>query len=276
MHGIGNDFVIVDLTGDSKLETDWATVAQKLCDRHYGVGGDGLLLVIADEEVPYQMRMLNPDGSESEMCGNGLRCFGQYLYETGKIQVGTTQVRTGAGILVVTIHGDGTCSVDMGQAILEPEKIGMRWITGESFINQPIGAGYFGTAISMGNPHLVIFTEDVSKVDLEHLGKELETHPYFPNRVNVHFVQVVDRTHLIQRTWERGAGITLACGTGACACAVASFLEGRSEREVEIKLPGGSLMLNYKEDGHVVKTGSATTVFSGTLSPAFLDSLASA
>ena len=263
MQGIGNDFVMVDTIQDPEASPDWVRLARSVTDRHLGVGGDGLILVEKGDAASFRMRMFNPDGSESEMCGNGLRCFGQLLQDHGHVTEAHVGVETGAGILELELLGANRIRVDMGVAVLTRQAIGMSGNPADTFVSQPIGDGFVGTAVSMGNPHLVIFVEDVQKVDLEFLGPKLEHHSLFPNRTNVHFVQVVDRGHLIQRTWERGAGITLACGTGACSCGVAGFLTGRSDRMVEIQLPGGKLEVEYVESGRVIMTGPAETVFEG-------------
>jgi len=267
MHGIGNDFVLIDTLQDAALPADLPTFSRKVNDRRFGIGGDGLILLERGANAPYRMRMFNPDGSESEMCGNGIRCFGLMLHEHGHLEESTVDVETGAGQLTLNMVGERSFRVDMGKARLTRGEIGMTGPADEQFIEQPVGEGYKGTAVSMGNPHLVIFVDDVSKIELESIGPILEHHALFPKRTNVHFIQVVDRGHLIQRTWERGAGITLACGTGACASAVAAFVTGRAERSVDIKLPGGHLQVEYVEDGRVLMTGPAETVFEGTIEP---------
>jgi len=263
MQGIGNDFVMVDVIRDGAISSDLPAVARQVNDRRFGVGGDGLILVEKGDSAPFRMRMFNPDGSESEMCGNGIRCFARLLQDHGHLTEESVDVETGAGILGLNLVGSNRVRVDMGLARLTRGEIGMAGPADEKFIDQPVDSDYRGTAVSMGNPHLVIFVEDVSKIELETIGPKLEHHDAFPKRVNVHFIQVVDRRHLIQQTWERGAGITLACGTGACASAVAAVVTGRTERTVEIKLPGGLLEIEYLEDGRVVMTGPAETVFEG-------------
>jgi diaminopimelate epimerase len=235
-----------------------------MTDRRLGVGGDGLILVERGAAAPFRMRMFNPDGSESEMCGNGIRCFAQLARDRGYLNGAKADVETGAGRLVVELTEEGQVRVDMGPARLKKSEIPMAPSSDENFIDQPIGVNDLrGTAVSMGNPHLVIFHDDVKSISLESVGPIIEHSELFPARVNVHFVQVVDRGHLIQRTWERGAGITLACGTGASACCVAGFLNGRSDRRVAIDLPGGHLQLEYTENGNVFMTGPAATVFEG-------------
>jgi len=209
--------------------------------------------------------MYNPDGSESEMCGNGLRTFARLCQDRGYAK-DLFPVQTGAGVLEVTCLPEGTVSVNMGQAILSPNEIGMVNTNSPTFVNQEIGGGLNGTAVSMGNPHLVIFVDEVASVDLDREGPRFEHYSKFPNRTNVHFVQVNSRSEITIRTWERGAGITLACGTGACASVVAAFLNQRTERHVNVNLPGGKLQVNYLENGTVQMTGAAEYAFEGVSS----------
>jgi diaminopimelate epimerase len=266
MHGIGNDFVMVDVLRDGPPDVDLGKLAKDINDRRFGIGGDGLILMEKGQTAPFKMRMFNPDGSESEMCGNGVRCFAKLLVDHGHTQESSVDVETGAGILKLEILPGGSVRVDMGTARLERGQIGMLGELTERFKDQSIGHGFTGTAVSMGNPHLVVFVEDVSAIDVPQFGPILEHHELFPNRVNVHFAQVVNDRSIIQRTWERGAGQTLACGTGACAVAVAAFETGRASRDVEIQLPGGRLNIEYQADGRVYMTGPAETVFIGTYS----------
>lgn len=266
MQGLGNDFVLLDGIRVSLANINVEQLAREVCDRRLGVGSDGLILVETASDAPFRMRMWNPDGSESEMCGNGIRCVALLLREHGHSTEREVPVETGAGILTVEQVGVSCVRVDMGVARLLRGEIGMSGEPGDSFVDQPIsieGHVLPGTAASMGNPHLVCFVEDVTEVPLERWGPELEQHPLFPNRVNVHFIQVADRANLIQRTWERGAGATLACGTGACASAVAAFVTGRANRSVAVKLPGGELKIDYLEDGRVLMTGPAESTFEG-------------
>jgi len=265
MQGIGNDFVMVDTIQDGDLPADLPGFSRSVTDRRLGVGGDGLILIERGDAAPFRMRMFNPDGSEAEMCGNGIRCFGRLLKEHGHITTDHADIETGGGILDLQLIDEVRIRVDVGLARLTRGDVGMTGDPDQMFIDQPVGGAFFGTAVLMGNPHLVIFVPDVAQVDLPRVGPIFEHHPFFPNRVNVHFVEVVDKTHLIQRTWERGAGITLACGTGACSCGVAAFLTGRAERSVEIQLPGGKLEIEYLESGHVLMTGAAETVFEGEI-----------
>ncbi len=268
MHGIGNDFVMVDGLRGSFPPERAAAVAAQVCDRKFGVGSDGLIVAYAGQEAPFAMRMWNPDGSESEMCGNGVRCFARFVREEGLTEASTIPVETGAGLLELSVLEDGRVRVDMGPARLTRGEIGMTGPAEERFVDQPVealGTVYRGTAVSMGNPHLVLMVEDAAAIEVERVGPVLETHPMFPRRVNVHFVQVMGRDAIVQRTWERGAGVTLACGTGACASAVACFLNGLTDRETTVSLPGGDLEIAYAEDGRVWMTGPAMRVFDGEL-----------
>ncbi len=264
MHGIGNDFVLVNGFASGQALNEFQSLAPALCDRKFGIGSDGLIVALPGESNPFQMRMWNPDGSESEMCGNGIRCFALFLHDQGLTQEKIIPVETGAGLLTLEIVAEGKVKVNMGLARLTRAEIGMANPTDESFVNQVIdGTTYRGTAVSMGNPHVVIFADNIDSIELEKIGPEIEKHPLFPTRVNVHFVQVLSESHIKQRTWERGAGLTLACGTGACACAVASYLNGYSQRNVTVSLPGGDLLIEYLESGFVLMTGPAETVFEG-------------
>ncbi len=264
MHGIGNDFVMIDLI-QTPLNEDWSQLAKQTCSRKFGVGADGLILLDKDGVDRFKMTMFNPDGSESEMCGNGIRCLAVLAADHGYLgDKGSLDVSTGAGLLHLEIKKNNEVKVDMGQARLHPSEIGMDKVGGERFINQPIGfEGLLGTAVSMGNPHLVIFVDDASQVPLEKWGPKIENSPLFRNRTNVHFVQVISSKECIQRTWERGAGITLACGTGACSVAVAGSLNHKLGQEVLIHLPGGDLNLEVTSDLNVFMTGPAVSVFEG-------------
>jgi len=266
MHGIGNDFVMVDAIQHPLSEGILKDLAVKTNDRKFGIGGDGLILLERGNEAPFRMRMFNPDGSESEMCGNGIRCFAKLAREHGHTTDPEIAVETGAGTLMLKLENDGQVRVDMGIARLKRGEIGMTGNSDEEYVEQPLAAsvpGLKGTAVSMGNPHLVIFVDDVKAVELDNIGPELERYADFPKRTNVHFIQVVDRNTLIQRTWERGAGATLACGTGACASAVAAYKTGLAEAKMEVRLPGGNLQIEITPGYRVFMTGPAEVVFEG-------------
>lgn len=260
MHGIGNDFVMLNRVGASGEET-WPELATRMCSRRFGVGADGLILLEPSAAADLAMRMFNPDGSESEMCGNGIRCLALFAKKEGLLAGDEFRAETGAGILGLSIVGDNKVRVDMGTAKFSPAEVGMT-SSGDAFIDAPIGfESLLGTAVSMGNPHLVVFTPDAAAIPLQDWGPMIEHSALFTNRTNVHFIQVVSRNELIQRTWERGAGITLACGTGACASAAAAVITDRADRDILMHLPGGDLRLEVAEDMGVHMTGPAAFVF---------------
>ncbi len=272
MQGLGNDFIMVNcLTGDYSVAALEAAAAA-WCDRHFGIGADGLILVLPSATHDFRMRILNADGSEAEMCGNGIRCFAVYAYAHGLTTDTTFTVETLAGTITPVILLDRGqvrgVRVDMGAPRLERAEIPMVGPAGP-VVNEALSAGdrtYAVTAVSMGNPHAVIFVDDVAACAVEHFGALLETDPAFPRRTNVEFVQVVTPAHLKMRVWERGSGITLACGTGACATLVAGVLTGNSERSAVVELPGGPLEITWSDaDNHVYMTGPAETVFTGTI-----------
>ncbi|MHC4173554.1 MAG: diaminopimelate epimerase [Planctomycetota bacterium] len=282
MHGLGNDYVYVNCF-EEKIENP-AQLALIISDRHRGIGSDGLILIERPQTADVRMQMFNPDGSEAEMCGNGIRCFAKYVYERklavpgGSLSVPgqpacpfSLRIETGNGILSVGLITDSNDKVEkvcvnMGQPILKPADIPVQ-LSGEKVIEQSVeilGQELRMTCVSMGNPHAVFFCDDVGLIELERLGPAIENHSLFPNRVNVHFVQADKPTEFTIRTWERGCGITLACGTGACAASVSAVLTGRCERICTAHLPGGDLDLNWcEEDNCVYMTGPAVEVFEG-------------
>jgi diaminopimelate epimerase len=274
MHGIGNDYVYVDCVRNSPPR-DPAALARAISDRHFGVGSDGLILICPSERGDARMRMFNADGSESEMCGNGLRCVAKYVYDHGIVKKPQLKIETGRGVLAVDleIKGDkvARATVNMGQPILKSADIPTT-LPGDPPVDVPLSVGdeeYRVTCVSMGNPHAVIYAPDryfeTGRHDLvARYGPELEVQPVFPRRTNVHFVKVHSPSEVTMRTWERGSGITLACGTGASAVCVAGVLAGRTGRRIVAHLPGGDLELHWSEaDNCVYKTGPATEVFSG-------------
>jgi diaminopimelate epimerase len=271
MHGIGNDYVYVN-TFDQKAPADPARLAIAISDRHFGVGSDGLILIGPSERADARMRMFNADGSESEMCGNGVRCVAKYIHDHGIARKGRVTIETGRGILTldVEIEAEGgkarRIRVDMGAPILQGSDIPTK-LPGDPPVDVPLtveGRRLEVTAVSMGNPHAVVYVPDVERYPVEALGPLLEHHPAFPRRVNVHFVTVLGPDEVRMRTWERGSGITLACGTGACAVCVAGVLTGKTGPKILAHLPGGDLALEWAGDGHsVFMTGPATEVFSG-------------
>lgn len=266
--GTGNDFVIVN--GFEETIVDYSSKAIEVCDRHYGIGADGLIMVLPSSIADFQMRIINSDGSEPEMCGNGIRCFARYVYESGLTNKTELCVETLAGIIRPTllVENDrvGSVCVDMGEPRLQRGEIPTAGNPMEKVINELLTVGdctHRITCVSMGNPHCVIFTENVDSMDLPAFGKPIEEHPFFPRKTNVEFVQVMDRRNLRMRVWERGAGVTLACGTGTCATVVAAVLNNITDRKVKVRLDGGELLVEWREDNHVYMTGPAVEVFRG-------------
>lgn len=270
MHGIGNDYVYVDCVRQ-KPPADPAALARAVSDRHFGIGSDGLILICPSETADARMRMFNADGSESEMCGNGVRCVAKFVHDHGIATKPRLAIETGRGVLTLDLEVKGgkaeRVRVNMGAPILESAKIPTT-LAGDPPVNAALVLDdpwpWEVTCVSMGNPHAVIYSPDVSKVALESVGPVLEHAPVFPRRINVHFVTVHSPNEVTMRTWERGSGITLACGTGACAVCVAGVLTGRTARKLLAHLPGGDLELEWSEaDNCVYMTGPATEVFTG-------------
>ncbi|TGK03246.1 diaminopimelate epimerase [Leptospira langatensis] len=279
MEGIGNDYVYVDATKDDLRLS--AEQIQKLSDRNFGIGGDGVIFIRSSQKGDFQMDMYNADGSSSEMCGNGIRCVGKFVYDHGLTNKKQPKIETGAGILELDLQVNGSnkveqVSVDMGKPILIPSLVPVKWENENPIIDQPLAwlteqPGYSSyhlkfSAVSMGNPHCVIFVDDPDSFPVREIGPMIENHTaLFPRRVNVEFVNLRGKDHLYQRTWERGAGETLACGTGACSVMTASHLTGRTGKDVRIDLRGGTLRVQWLESGHVLMTGPATEVFTGVV-----------
>ncbi len=269
MHGLGNDYVYVE-TFNQSPPSNPARLAVTISDRHLGVGSDGLILIMPSERADARMRMFNADGSEGEMCGNGVRCVAKYLYDHGLARKNRVTVETSRGVLSLALEiADGKVGrvrVDMGTPILKSAEI-PTLLAGDPPVDAPIHVEdrtLAATAVSMGNPHAIIYVDDLLGFPLELLGPALEHHGAFPRRVNVHIVEVVDRGEVRMRTWERGSGVTLACGTGACAVCVAGVLTGRTEQRILAHLPGGDLDLEWPDrQGPVFMTGPATEVFHG-------------
>lgn len=270
MQGLGNDYIYVNCFSE-KVENP-SEVAKFVSDRHFGIGSDGLVLIMPSDSSDFRMRMFNSDGSEAEMCGNAIRCVGKYVYDNDLTQKSVINVETLAGIKILdmTIKDNKVelVRVDMGEPVLEPSKIPVN-SDKDLFISQPVvidGKEFKVTCVSMGNPHAVSYVDDVEKFPLEVIGPKMENNSLYPKRINAEFVQVIDRNTLKMRVWERGAGETLACGTGACAVLVSSVLNNISERKVTVKLLGGDLFIEWnEEDNHVYMTGPATKVFDGEI-----------
>jgi diaminopimelate epimerase len=256
MHGLGNDFVLIDSRKNKLDGVDLKQLALAVCDRHFGVGADGLLIVWPSEKAHYRMQVINSDGSEAEMCGNGIRCFAKYVYETDKLKEEVISVETLAGtILPAVILDKGTVvavEVDMGIP-KELQTSSFKFQDKEYKIHE----------ISMGNPHAVIFTDDLSSIDLPVVGPQIENDSHFPNRTNVEFVKVINDKEIEAVVWERGVGETLACGTGACACVAAAHLAGKIGRRALVRLPGGNLDIEWNDDNHILMRGPAEKVFEG-------------
>jgi diaminopimelate epimerase len=266
--GLGNDFILVDnRSSNEPLITPQQ--AEKLCDRHFGIGADGVIFALPGQNgTDYSMRIYNSDGSEPEMCGNGIRCMARFIADLEGDQAKTSyRIHTLAGLIKPTMTDDGQVRVDMGHPRLISSEIPTTLPT-EKVINQPIevaGQSWNITCVSMGNPHCITFVEDVAAIDLEKIGPLFEHHPIFPARTNTEFLQVVRPDYIKMRVWERGAGITLACGTGACASLVAAVLNGKADRQATIELPGGPLQIEWAADDRIFMTGPATRVFTGTV-----------
>ena len=270
MHGIGNDYVYVNCFEESVKNP--AEVSKFVSDRHFGIGSDGLILISPSAIADFRMNIYNADGSQAEMCGNGIRCVAKYVYDYGLTDKTEISVETLAGIKILELNvEDGkvkTVRVDMGEPILEAEKVPV--VSTENPVKNLVlkakDREFKFTCVSMGNPHAITIVKDTSKFDVKKYGEELEVNKAFPRRTNVEFVQIIDRNTIKMRVWERGAGETLACGTGACATAVACNLNGLTDRKVTIELLGGNLEIEWnKENNHVYMTGPATTVFEGEL-----------
>ena len=266
MHGAGNDFIVLDGLRDDLPEL--APQAARLCDRHLGIGADQLLVVRASQSADFRMQIFNADGSEVEMCANGIRCFYKYLRDRGHTDADEIGVETLSGVVRPRWAGPDRVRVDMGRPVLAPAKIPTTLASGEGpVLDVPLQLGEHAlevSSVSMGNPHAVVYVEDPERAPVAELGARLEHHPAFPNRVNVEFVRVESRTRIRQRTWERGTGETLACGSGACAAAVVSILRGVVDRTLRVELRGGELEIRWPDDAASVEmTGPAAEVYQG-------------
>ncbi len=274
MHGAGNDYIYINCFEETVENPEELSI--KLSDRHFGIGGDGLILIMPSKVADFRMRMFNNDGSEGKMCGNGTRCIGKYVYDYHLTDKKEITLETLSGIKTLKLFTDDndkvtSVTVDMDKAILKSSEVPVKSNL-DTFINQPVdvnGTTYNMTCVSMGNPHAVIFMpkNTIDNLDLEHIGKYFENHEIFPDKVNTEFVEVWDSTTLKMRVWERGTGETLACGTGTCATVVASVLNGYCEynQDVLVHLRGGDLKVKYQKDGEVFMTGNAIKVFDGEI-----------
>lgn len=278
MHGLGNDFVLIDCRGF--VPPDLSALARKLCHRRFGIGADQLLLLYPSEIADFRMRIFNADGSEVEMCGNGIRCLAKYIWDRGLSDKKVIGVETVAGVMRLA-KVDGLVRVDMGKPIFEPEKIPLKIVQSSEkenstrktqheklIIDYPLrieDREFRVTCVSMGNPHAVIIVDNVSEFPVAYYGPVVENHHFFPKRTNVEFIEVLNPSEVRMRVWERGAGETMACGTGASASVVASHLKGLTDRNVTVHLSGGDLFVEWAEDDHVYMTGPAVEVFTGEM-----------
>jgi diaminopimelate epimerase len=272
MHGLGNDFIVVDAINQRFDDINLNQLAMDICNRNFGIGADGLILVLKSDKSDFKMRIFNADGSEPEMCGNGVRCFSKFVYDNKLIEKDIFSVETLAGIMVpALIIKDGfieAIEVDMGKPILETNRIPVANINKEKVINEPIKVAdqvFHFTGVSMGNPHAVVFVDDLQALDIDQIGPLFENHEYFPERVNTEFVQIINKNEIALIVWERGAGRTLACGTGASASVVAGILNGFLNPRVIVHLPGGNLIIEWQNDEELIMTGPAETVFKGEI-----------
>ena len=271
MHGIGNEYVYVNCFKETVENPEAVSIF--VSDRRFGIGSDGLILIMPSDKADFRMRIFNADGSEAMMCGNGTRCVGKYVYDHGMTDKTDITLETNSGIKYLKLFvKDGkvdSVTVDMGKAILKPRDIPVDSDL-DLFVAQPVevaGKEYKITAVSMGNPHAIVYVDDVDSLDLEKIGSDFENHKLFPNRVNTEFIKVIDDKTLQMRVWERGSGETFACGTGACASVVSSVLNNycKYDEEVLVHLRGGDLRITYRKDGTVMMTGPATQVFDGEI-----------
>ena len=280
MHGCGNDYVYINGATDIIPQEKKPEAVRFLSDRHFGIGGDGVIFINPSDEADFEMEMYNADGSRGEMCGNGIRCVAKFVYDNGLTKAlpdpkNISVISAGSvKYLQLTVDEEdkvSTVRVDMGEPILEPAKVPVAFpengAEADPIIARPLpvnGKEYSVTCVSMGNPHCVLYVDDTASLDLPKIGPDFEHHAYFPNRINTEFVQIIDRQHIRMRVWERGSGETLACGTGCCACVVAGVLNGVNDRTTEVEVLGGRLLIEWnEEDNHVYMTGPATTVFTG-------------
>ncbi len=274
MEGLGNDFIILDdRKGDIERHENYPELAKRLCSRHFGIGADGIILILESHDHDIKYRIYNSDGSQAQMCGNGMRCFAKYLYEKKILTQKKIRVDTKAGTVIPEVVVDDndqvqSIRVDMGEPVLSCLDIPFE-SPNEKAIEESLIVGdkeYLITAVFMGNPHAVLFVDDLQKVDIEKVGRLIEAHKRFPEKTNVEFIEVVNNRELKMKVWERGAGRTLACGTGACAALVAASLTGRAQDSAIIHLDGGDLYIHWdKETNHIFKTGPATLVFEGRI-----------
>jgi len=277
MHGLGNDFILVDCINKSLGDSSFLSyLAKKLCNRNFGIGADGLMLILASSKADLQMRIFNSDGTEAQMCGNGIRCFAKYAYENKLVSKNKFTVETLAGIITPELIFQDLkdkkvlrVKVDMGTPKLRRREIPMTGEDTPTVVDETLEINseqtFKVTCVSMGNPHCIVFVDDVQSTPVEKIGPKIENHPLFPEKTNAEFIQIINNKELNFRVWERGVGETLACGTGACAALVASVLNKKTDRETTIHLPGGDLYIHWADDEHIYMTGPAELVFKGEM-----------
>lgn len=277
MHGLGNDFILIDCINKSLGDSSFLSyLAKKLCDRNFGIGADGLILILPSSKADLQMRIFNYDGSEAQMCGNGIRCFAKYAYENKVVSKNKFTVETIAGIITPELIFQDLkdkkalrVKVDMGIPKLRRREIPMIGEDTPTVVGERLKINseqtFKITCVSMGNPHCITFVDDVQSIPVDKIGPKIENHSLFPEKTNAEFIQIVNNKELNFRVWERGVGETLACGTGACAALVASVLNKKTDREATIHLPGGDLDIHWADDEHIYMTGPAELVFKGEM-----------
>lgn len=277
MHGLGNDFILIDCLNKSLGDSSFLSyLAKKLCDRNFGIGADGLILILASSQADLRMRIFNFDGSEAQMCGNGIRCFAKYAYENKLISKNKFAVETLAGIIIPELIFQDLknkkvlrIKVNMGTPKLRRREIPMNGEDTPTVIDETLKINpeqtFKITCVSMGNPHCITFVNDVQSISVDEIGPKIENHPLFPEKTNVEFIQVLNKQEINFRVWERGVGETLACGTGACAALVAAVLNNKTDRKATIHLPGGDLDIQWANDGYIYMAGPAELVFKGEM-----------
>lgn len=271
MNGLGNDFVVLDFEEYQKINTDKQELAKKLCDRHFGIGADGLIIVNPNtKNTDIGWFFYNSDGSIAQMCGNGIRCFAKYVSKKGLVSDKEFSVETLAGTIIPKINHDGTVTVNMNKPILTPKKIPVNIDNNLNFKISACGEDFIANAVSMGNPHCIIFTDKDTKKAALQFGSEIENNPLFPEKTNVEFIKILSRSEINLDVWERGCGITLACGTGACASVCAGILNGLLDSRVKVNLPGGQLVIEWEgskedTDKNIFMTGAADLSFTGEI-----------
>jgi len=277
MHGLGNDFILIDCINKSLGDSSFLSyLAKKLCDRNFGIGADGLILILPSSKADLRMRIFNYDGSEAQMCGNGIRCFAKYVYENKLVSKNKFTVETLAGIITPELIFQDLkdkkvlrVKVDMGTPKLRRREIPMTGEDTPTLVDETLKINseqtFKVTCVSMGNPHCIVFVDDVQSIQIDEIGPKIENHPFFPEKTNAEFIQIINNKELNFRVWERGVGETLACGTGACAALVAAVLNKKTDQEATIHLPGGDLDIRWADNKHIYMTGPAELVFKGKM-----------